>query len=91
MITSTTTYLAFFIAAVSVLWAEGQWPSYLPAMVANWFLLLLSIVFIIPVGILLGLHCFLASKGLTTYEFIVNKREKESKARPEQNTAHNCT
>lgn len=91
MIASVTLYLVIFVASVAVLWAENRWNAYLGAMIASWLLSLPAIVFAVPLALLVILHCYLSCKGLTTYEFIVNKREKFSSVAPEKNTTQNIT
>lgn len=80
MITSLALYLTVFIASVCTLWSEQRWTSFTLHMAVNWFFLVPAIISLLPVSILIALHCFLISKGLTTYEYIMGKKEKESRA-----------
>ena len=77
MISSLTAYLTIFIASVCVLWAEQQYYSFLVGMVVNWLFLVPAVISVLPVAVLVCLHCFLMCKGVTTYEFIMSKKEKE--------------
>lgn len=77
MISSLTAYLAIYITSVGILWAEQHYYSFLVGMVVNWFFLVLAVISVLPVSVLVALHCFLMCKGVTTYEFIMNKKEKE--------------
>jgi hypothetical protein len=79
MILSVVLYLTAFIVAASMLWAESRWKSFLPAMIVDWISLVIAASFVVPIAVLLGLHCYLSWIGVTTYDFIMNRRLKESR------------
>jgi hypothetical protein len=91
MILSVVLYLTTFIAGVSILWAESRWRSFLPAMIVDWILLAISASFVVPVAVLFGLHCYLSWIGVTTYDFIMDKRIKESRERNAIEKSQNVT
>ena len=79
------------MAGVSILCAESQWRSFLPAMIVDWISLAIAVSFFIPVAILFGLHCYLSCIGMTTYDFIMDKRMKESRQRNAIEKSQNIT
>jgi hypothetical protein len=48
----------------------------LPFLMISFFLAISSCVIVMAVGNLIGLHVYLSRRGLTTYEYIVEKRRK---------------
>jgi hypothetical protein len=84
MISSATTYLVLFVASASILWAEGNWHSFIASMVFSWIFLIIAALFALPLTVLVFLHCYLSWNGVTTYEFIMNKRMKEIREKPKE-------
>lgn len=76
MICTAFTYLLVFTASVAVLWRQANWGEFVAAMVFNWICSLLTLVFSLLLLLLIGLHCYLSYLGLTTFDYIISKREK---------------
>jgi hypothetical protein len=68
--------LAVYIIGMVLLWTESEWEAYLGSMVAVWVYSFLVGVFAILLINLIGLHFYLISKGITTYQFIIMQREQ---------------
>jgi hypothetical protein len=60
-------------------------------MIVDWILLAISASFVVPVAVLFGLHCYLSWIGVTTYDFIMDKRIKESRERNAIEKSQNVT
>ena len=76
MVSSACAYLLVFTASVGVLWMEQNWREFLGAMIFNWICFSFAMVFALLLLLLIGLHCYLCYLGVTTFDYIMGKREK---------------
>lgn len=71
--------LALFVISAAILWAELTWDLFLPEMVAVWIMSFIALTFSVMILGLIFLHLYLINKGMTTFEFILAKRDRELK------------
>ena len=76
MISSACAYLLVFSLSVAVLWMEQNWWEFLGAMIFNWICSSFAFVFALLLLLLIGLHCYLSYLGVTTFDYIIGKRER---------------
>jgi hypothetical protein len=77
MIAAVFANMLLYLTSVATLWAQNNWKEYLVAMVINWILFSVVLVFSLLVLGLIVLHLYLIYKGLTTFEYIMNKRNAQ--------------
>lgn len=77
MIFAALFLMILFVLAIIVLWKQGDWEEYVGSMAAVWVLMVLTVPFVFLLGGLSGLHVYLWAKGMTTFEYIMNKKEAE--------------
>jgi len=77
MISFAAANFIVFITSVGLLWAEGHSHMFREIMGLAWALFAICLIFSVLIVGLLFLHIFLIIKGLTTFEFIMQKRESE--------------
>ena len=67
MIYAALGHLFFYLLALLLLWREGTWEQYLGKMVTGWVAGFVSVVFILLLVALIGLHMYLIYHDLTTF------------------------
>jgi hypothetical protein len=77
MIISVFTNMALYLASVCMLWWENRWREYLPQMIVNWAISLPVALLALSVLALIVLHFFLICKGMTTFDYIIGKRNSQ--------------
>ena len=76
MVVSITILMVLFIAAVGET-SEGNWKDYKAGMIVGWITLGIVVPFLVLILILLGFHIFIMIKGKTTYDFLMERRQKK--------------
>ena len=66
--------MSLYVIGTAVVWAEGQFRSFLGEMICLWVISLIVCVFDVLIINLNLLHLYLNCKGITTYEFIMMNR-----------------
>ena len=79
MICSAFSLFVEHLVAVLLLTTEYQWENILGIMIANWISLAICIVFLFLIFNLILLHVYLNCIGLTTYEFLLKRKEEEQR------------
>lgn len=66
-----------YLVSVALLWVENKWKHFLIPMVINWLISTPVLILAILVLALAILHFFLIYHGLTTFDYIMNKRNAQ--------------
>ena len=77
MIVSALMFMFLFCLAVGLLWGESLWENYKGAIITSWIFFVVGLVFAILLLVLVSLHVFLIANGLTTFQFIMNRRAEK--------------
>jgi hypothetical protein len=77
MIISVFLNMALYLVSVGLLWAEGGWREYLPHMIVNWIICVPVALLALSILALILLHFFLICRGLTTFDYIMSKRNSQ--------------
>ena len=76
MVVSAVAVMVLFIAAAGEA-SEDDWKEHEAGMIVAWVTLAVVAPFLVLVLILLVFHIYLITQGKTTYEFLVERRERE--------------
>jgi uncharacterized membrane protein YcjF (UPF0283 family) len=79
MIVAACLYMLIFCLAVGLLWKEQLWNAYQAAVVAGWVFFAIALLFGVLLLLLIALHVYLTVTGVTTFQFIMDRRMKEQK------------
>lgn len=77
MILAAFFLMFIFCFSVGLLHSEDLWTAYKPAIIAGWIFFAIALIFAVPILALICLHIYLKSKGLTTFQFIMGRREQQ--------------
>lgn len=77
MIVVTFLKMVIYIVGMVLLWTEDNWDYYFGLMITVWTFSFIIAIFALLLVNLIGLHIYLISKGITTYQFIIMQRESE--------------
>lgn len=88
MIIAVFMHMLVYLVAVGLLWAEGQWREFTGQMAANWAISFVILIFSILLLGLISLHLYLIYNGLTTFEYIMNKRNSQIAPAPQITNTH---
>ena len=77
MIVSALMFMFLFCLAVGLLWGESLWANYKGAIITSWIFFAVSLIFAILLLVLVSLHIYLIANGLTTFQFIMNRRAEK--------------
>ena len=83
MIIAVFLHMLVYLITVGLLWAEGKWREFIAEMAANWAISFAILVFSILLLGLISLHLYLIYNGLTTFEYIMNKRNSQIAPAPQ--------
>lgn len=80
MILAAFTNLLLYIAGLLLLTREASFEEFLGRFVLSWVSGAINSIFTLLLANLIALHIYLICKGISTYEFIIAQRQKESPA-----------
>ena len=69
--------MAVYLGSVCLLWGEQKWRQYLPQMIVGWAISFFVALLAVSVLALIVFHVFLICKGLTTFDYIIGKRNSQ--------------
>lgn len=88
MIIAVFLHMLVYLIAVGLLWSEGGWREFTGQMAANWAISFVILIFSILLLGLISLHLYLIYNGLTTFEYIMNKRNSQIAPAPQITNTH---
>lgn len=75
MILAAFFLMLIFCLSVGLLYKEDTWAAYRPAIIADWIFFAIALIFAVAILALICLHIYLRAKGLTTFQFIMERRQ----------------
>jgi hypothetical protein len=84
MILVAEAHLFIYLTSVLLLWTENNWNNFIASMIAVWIVFAAVLVFSILLLGLIILHFYLIYHNITTYEYMVSRKNAQIMPKPKQ-------